>query len=971
MELSHFLLKRFGVCLVLFLLCSMAVFASDPNLVAHWKLDGDFLDSSPYLHHGTFYDADASGVQWVSGADGQAIDIDGVDDYVEIDNSHSMLAGSNAVTVSLWIKTYTTNPEGLTGGHLVTKGEAGSPSAFTCAVHNNAANRLRIRYKLSDTDYQTGVYTDVNYWDDEWHHLAYVIASGDQRIYFDGVEVGSSTNTGDFNLSDDTDPVRIGAAYFDPSGTYTAYFDGTIDDVRIYDRALSEAEIADMVGPILSVSETDFAFVALEAGANPNDQILTVSNSGGETVNWSIVDANEVTFSPPGWLTIVPTSGSLGYDESEPVTLSVDITGLSDGQYSYVFDIVDSNAISSPQSVTVDLYVPEDGVLGVPGMYSTIQAAINAAANGDTIVIAPGTYTGTGNRDLDTLGKYITIRSVDPDNPAIVETTVIDCQGTEAEPHRGFIIHSGESLETTINGLTITNGVGDGGGGGILVDNSAVTIENCQIINNVAKDGDGGGIYSLSSELFIHDSVIQNNKAADALSYLSDAGQGGGIYCTSAVITNSNIIGNSSGNGGANYDGGGSGGDGGGIYCQLQLDMTYCTVAENETGYAPTASWQRGNGGNGAGIYGGPDSTLIIDKCTIENNTTGDGAGCGTHNTTNGNGHGGSGAGIYGAEVVITNSALGSNTTGDGGWDGSPVSGFGGNGAGIYCEELSAINCIIINNTTGNGGVAYWGSIGGDGGDGAGIYCQESLIAQNCLIADNSSGTGGYGYITGGNGGDGSGIYVMNTSTSSVSNCTIINNLNGIGGNSEDTAGCDGLGAGLYGNADTQALDTIFWANSPDQLYGQNCTNVTYCNIEGNPCSGSTGNIASDPDFVTGPNGDYYLSQIAAGQAATSPCIDAGSDTAVNLGLWKYTTRTDEAGDISIVDMGYHYPMTYPIGDINTDTKVNLSDFAILASQWLTVPGSPSADIAPYPDGDNTVDMDDLLLLIDNWFEGT
>ena len=64
-----------------------------------------------------------------------------------------------------------------------------------------------------------------------------------------------------------------------------------------------------------------------------------------------------------------------------------------------------------------------------------------------------------------------------------------------------------------------------------------------------------------------------------------------------------------------------------------------------------------------------------------------------------------------------------------------------------------------------------------------------------------------------------------------------------------------------------------------------------------------TGNLSSDPLFVNG----YYLSHIAAGQGSDSPAIDAGSDTAANLGLDTRTTRTDFVTDSSTVDLGYHY----------------------------------------------------------------
>ena len=63
------------------------------------------------------------------------------------------------------------------------------------------------------------------------------------------------------------------------------------------------------------------------------------------------------------------------------------------------------------------------------------------------------------------------------------------------------------------------------------------------------------------------------------------------------------------------------------------------------------------------------------------------------------------------------------------------------------------------------------------------------------------------------------------------------------------------------------------------------------------------GNINADPLFV----GQEFLSQTQAGQTAESPCVNAGSDLAANLGLDLYTTRTDRVGDTGVVDMGYHH----------------------------------------------------------------
>lgn len=75
------------------------------------------------------------------------------------------------------------------------------------------------------------------------------------------------------------------------------------------------------------------------------------------------------------------------------------------------------------------------GINRVPSDYPTIQAALDASTDGDTVLVAPGIYTGEGNRDIDFKGKAITVKSEkDP------QTCIIDCQGTEDEQHRGLLL---------------------------------------------------------------------------------------------------------------------------------------------------------------------------------------------------------------------------------------------------------------------------------------------------------------------------------------------------------------------------------------------------------------------------------------------------------------------------------------------------------------------------------------------------
>ncbi|MFA4907014.1 MAG: LamG-like jellyroll fold domain-containing protein [archaeon] len=141
----------------------------------------------------------------------------------------------------------------------------------------------------------------------------------------------------------------------------------------------------------------------------------------------------------------------------------------------------------------------------VQSQYATIQEAIIAAQNGDTIVVSSGTYY----ENINFSGKSILLKS----DGGALNTTI---NGSQAGSCVSFI--SGETSAAVINGFTITNGSGTVvsgiqrfGGGIYCYNGSNPTIKNCIIIGNSAFAGSGGGISCWYASAKIKNCIIKNN----------------------------------------------------------------------------------------------------------------------------------------------------------------------------------------------------------------------------------------------------------------------------------------------------------------------------------------------------------------------------------------------------------------------------------------------------------------------------
>jgi hypothetical protein len=190
-------------------------------MISYWRAEGnanDAYDANP----GTF-----AANTYTTGKVGQAFSLDGNDDYVNIPYSSNLNISGKSFTLEAWAKRKQSGSVDFIFGQGQTNNNQGlhfgyRSDAFTFAFYND------------DLD-TPSIYTDV----DEWHHWAgaYDASTNQKKLYRDGNLVASDTAS-DYLGSGD---VTIGVTSWKSSGDY---FNGLIDEVAIYNRALSQQEIS-------------------------------------------------------------------------------------------------------------------------------------------------------------------------------------------------------------------------------------------------------------------------------------------------------------------------------------------------------------------------------------------------------------------------------------------------------------------------------------------------------------------------------------------------------------------------------------------------------------------------------------------------------------------------------------------------------------------------------------------------------
>jgi len=542
------------------------------------------------------------------------------------------------------------------------------------------------------------------------------------------------------------------------------------------------------------------------------------------------------------------------------------------------------------------------------------------------------------------------------------------------------------------------------GGGAYFDEDSTADFEGCEFVNNRIHGKKLS--YQWFVDPYIYDPNLFDPNVFDPNIFDSDVydvylpfysynlyyGDGAGLYSAkdnTVILKDCNFVGNRIGNKDIQrnryyslslYESNIGSGNGGALYCGARSNVSIqnCLFNENSNGIRdydygiyPYDYYDRYLlSGQGGGIFCGKDSQVLIDNSVVSRNvSTYNGGGIyaetGCQIALNetalvGNDANEAGGGLYcdvNSVVEVNNSSLAFNRA------------LGGSGGAMCLRGVDAniISCSINNNSAARGGGLYWSDCSpnlinctitaneatGKHDSGGGFYCVgSSALVKGCIISENSA-TNGYGggcYIAGLNqepllknclitrnfaGYSGGGVFADLDSKPVLANCTLAHNL------ASEVAG------GLYSanNSSVTVIDSIIWANtaaSEAQIgLGDSSGGVeaSYCDIQG----GYPGmeNIDADPCFVA----DYYLSHMATGQQVDSPCIDAGSDVASNLGLADLTTRTDGQVDTGPVDLGYHHRPNY----FQLRSRV-IGDYGFVVPVCASYPASSVVTVAALPE---------------------
>jgi hypothetical protein len=227
------------------------------NLVGWWKLDDatgtDAQDSSGYGNHGTLIDPNQAS-DWVTGQIGGALHFDGINDYVDCANDVSLAITGKAISLAAWVKYETA---AVDSGIAIKTSNVDWDDGYGLYATSGA-----IWFYVSDWDFAASKSFAA---DNQWHHVAGTYDGSNVRVYVDGDEGTPYSYTS--SISNTDHPFELGRGVSD---SYN--FAGALDDVRLYNAALTRNDVLGLFGSLSSlgtdlyeddvINSRDYALIA-------------------------------------------------------------------------------------------------------------------------------------------------------------------------------------------------------------------------------------------------------------------------------------------------------------------------------------------------------------------------------------------------------------------------------------------------------------------------------------------------------------------------------------------------------------------------------------------------------------------------------------------------------------------------------------------------------------------------------------
>ena len=330
------------------------------NLISWWPGDGDANDIVDE-NHGTLQ----NGATFGAGLVGQAFYLDGVDDFVMVPNNPSLNFGTNDFTVDLWVKFNTLEGEQILIEKYIETFDWTTRTGWDLTKLSD--NIIRFGGPI---EHPAAVILDVvppSIPTDTWIFVAITRNGNTYTLYWNGVAIGEVTTDATLNLNS-TASLKFGhrGNPEDTPGSIDTrgfYLNGFIDEVEIFNRALSLSEIVSIYNawsagkckiPDISVSPTSHNFGSVNIGASSAPQTFTISNTGTGDLIVSSIDLSDITnytIDKTG-CGILPATITPGNNCTVTVTFSPSSTGTKNATLTITSDDPDTTTLDVPLSGT-------------------------------------------------------------------------------------------------------------------------------------------------------------------------------------------------------------------------------------------------------------------------------------------------------------------------------------------------------------------------------------------------------------------------------------------------------------------------------------------------------------------------------------------------------------------------------------------------------------------------------------------